>query len=232
MNTIENAGNTSNKDFGFDGQKVFAPIKDHLLRVQKPFLDALSVSSQHPHKPGWEHIGKYHDTGRIEALPTEDPSEKTVFTGATLCALANIALFDGLKEILPAGIDLSLKRMLTFFNKESYFGGLKYHEVFGDHGLLAMEDKETGKILYIDPTYGQIRHQWAGKFLMTPSIEPFYETKTTWEPRLWDTKKPIVPSDLIDSTAEKDAELGYQLNHLMVPESAYQKLVQAILGSK
>lgn len=228
MLTIENAAN-----YGIEKSGVLGQTIEVLSKKQKPFLDTLAEVMHDAPKNGWEYIGKHPDTGNMEALPVGKVvpnGEKCLFTGAGLCPISTLALYDGLSALVPSYIQLGVQRMKIYFNKESRMGGLRYLEKLGEHSILRIGDTKTKQVVYVDPTYGQVRWPWAGKFLMTPDLGAFYTTDNggtsypTWQ------KRPLGTSDLIDTTDSNSVELEYQLQSMNVSKSAYQQLVDILSG--
>jgi len=225
MITIENMVSQGIEKTGTLGQTV-----ELLTKKQKPFLDVLAdIAKDSPHN-GWEYISKHPDTGRAEALPVGRVSphgEKSLFTGAALCPVATLSLFDGLAALGLPHMSLNIKRMGIYFNKESRMGGLRYHELYGEHALLDLEDTKSKRHMYIDPTYGQVRWPWAGKFLMTHDLSEFYNTNGSYP---LGGKRPLLSSDLISTTESNSEELRYQLQRTGIAEVAYKRLVATLSG--
>lgn len=225
MITIENAAN-----FGIEKKGVLGQTIELLTHKQKPFLDVLAAISKDSTMNGWEYVSKHPDTGRQEALPVGKISpygEKNLFTGAGLCPIATLALFDGVSALGLPHLSLGIQRMGIYFNKESRMGGLKYHELYGEHALVHLSDTKSNQHVYVDPTYGQVRWPWAGKFLMTQDISKFYNTNGSYP---LDGKRPLHPSDLINTTESNADELKFQLNSKGIPEIEYKRLVATLSG--
>ena len=226
MITIENAASYGIEKAGVLGQAI-----ELLTQKQKLFLDVLAQISKDSSINGWEYVSKHPDTGRQEALPVgkiSPYSEKSFFTGAGLCPVATLALFDGLSALGLPHMALGIQRMGIYFNKESRMGGLKYHELYGEHAILQLGDTKTRQHVYVDPTYGQVRWSWAGKFLMTQEISEFYNTNAS---NPLGGKRSLHISDLRNTTESNADELQFQLKSKGISESGYKQLVQTLSGA-
>ncbi len=223
MITKENAAS-----FGIEKKGVLGQTVEWLSKKQKPFLDVLRDIAKDSTNNGWEYINAHPDTGRQEALPVgkiSPFSDHAVFTGAGLCPIATLALFDGLSALGLPYIFLGIQRLGIYFNKESRMGGLKYHELYGEHALIHVGDTRTNQVLYVDPTYGQVRWPWAGKFLITQNVGEFYTTNGSSP---LGEKRPLHASDLVNTTESNSDELQFQLNSKGISESGYKQLVATL----
>lgn len=197
---------------GFEGQAVFLPIKDQLIRSQKSFLDTLAV------------IGNRHGY------------EDGKFTGVKLCAVATYALCDGLKKVVDPMFTLIARGMNIFMNKE-YSGGVGfYKDAYGFHSILEIAHPHNGSI-YVDSTYGQLDKAWVGKLLLSNgySLGMQYQTSCDvgfplnnahW--RHASSKRPLLANDLFDITPQKEKQLLYFDKTLGITTSGYDKLVKSV----
>ncbi len=199
------------KHFGVEGQMPLSGVRERIMRIQHPFLEALTtISSTHGYEGG-------------------------VFTGAGLCAVATYALFDGLKAWIDPAFSLGVKGMHIFMNKE-YVGGVgMYKEAFGFHSILEVAHPDEG-FMYVDPTYGQLNKVRAGKFLFTliPTLGDHYKTTDDgglmlgW--RYGNHMRPITVADLYDVTEQKDKQLLYFEKTLGITRPAFNRLASSVGG--
>jgi len=184
---------------------------------------------------GWEKITYREDLRGTDAQPSTGAGKTdfldTFFTGASLCELASFAMFDGLSGVSKENLDFRVVSMNVFFNKENLSGaGAFYREVYGYHAFVKITDTATGEQIFIDPTYGQINSQYAGRFLIfSPSeIGSYYQTRAKQEFQMFPEKRNLSVDDLTDVSSRRAVELEYLADLYAITDSTYSRITRTL----
>ena len=149
----------------------------NFLKIRGPlYFNALSVISGVGNSFGWQRISKWED-GATKKIGAEPRSNKAIFTGGTICNFASFALYDGLKSKLE-NIDLDVVQIYTDFRAEDW--GESYQQIQEwDHVIVKATARDTGEVLYLDPTYRQIDHRVEETVLTVPGdrLNNFYKDR-------------------------------------------------------
>lgn len=172
-------------------------------------LANLTISERRP--IGWQQI-RADETGTEKFIET--PSYG-LFTGAGLCGFASGGMIEGLSPNL-AGIELHALQMDTDIYAEDW--DKTERRIGHPHVIVSAQDKE-GEVLYIDPTYGQIDHQEAGKIMISTRDELRGRYQMT----------PISPTaEMADVTSGVRRTIISAIRDKRIPPKNYQALVESL----
>lgn len=144
-------------------------LTDHLRQRQGYFLSTLQAitNSKDTDSGGWQSLSRDQDNkiNKQKSISSKD----TVFTGSWQCVIASRAIQEGIEDIIQKNnLDISVKLgdVNTTYNAEDWDSHKPTYSADNpDHTIVKVVDNKTKEVYYFDPTYAQIDHRYAGKFL-------------------------------------------------------------------
>lgn len=158
---------------------------------------------------GWEKLERDR-RNRLQKYPSPQAGD-TLFTGFELCSLGVYAIKDALKVLSPQ-LTTHAVQFRAIFDENEIDNPLFLPPARG-HLVLRLAEKLNGQI--IDPTYAQLRHIYAGKFLIFPE-EQMDEHYPYWEDGVY-----CGEDDYVDFM-EHFLSLGFT-------QAQYQSLIRTLL---
>lgn len=106
-------------------------------------------------KDGWHKFTRKN--GYLSKEKPRDIDKNAEFTGAGFCEFSSFAMQEALTAIAP-NLEIDTVAIDTDNHAESWSNPAYYLNT-GPHTIVKVTEKDTGKTLYIDPTYRQIDHR-------------------------------------------------------------------------
>lgn len=164
---------------------------------------------------GWEEI-KTED-GVVVKVPGAN-NATSLFTGLEFCRIASFALFDGLQGLDPNKFKVEVVQVETDFNAERWQNPEHKYYNTDQHAIVKVTDLSTNESVFVDSTYGQVNHAFAGKTLVVKESDLGKYYKYSQE------EKEVSYGTITDKREREIASLAYQ----KVKPAEFQKVVDSV----